>query len=86
MAREDKYKLSRNMKQTLLEYFKIEKTKENFSNGRLVRNLFEKMKFEQAERITQVQNEDIDLIKKIDVQKAINKNKDNSTLKREIGF
>lgn len=86
MAREDKYKLSSNIKQTLLEYFEIEKTKENFSNGRLVRNIFEKIKFEQAERITKAQYEDIDLIKKIDVQKSINKNKDNMALKRVIGF
>lgn len=86
MAREDKYKISSNIKQTLLEYFKTEKTNENFSNGRLVRNIFEKVKFEQAERVTQLQNEDIDLLKKIDVQKAINKNKDNIFLKRTIGF
>ena len=51
VVKEQKYKLSHNAKISLMQYFEKERQKENFSNGRCVRNLFEKIKFEQAERV-----------------------------------
>ena len=49
--KKEKYKVSNNCKEILIENFKSAKNEENFGNGRYVRNLFEKVKFEQANRI-----------------------------------
>ena len=69
LAKKEKYKISPNIKQTVLEYFKNEKKKENFGNAREVRNLFEKVKFEQASRICKNKEENINTIKNV-VQKT----------------
>ena len=87
MCREDHYKLSNNIRKVMIEFFKKEKLNQNFSNGRCVRNIFEKIKFEQAERITLTNEKDINLIKAVDVKNAINKNNKLHTIKnRKIGF
>jgi len=86
MSKEEKYKLSNNLKPILLEYFKLEKQKENFSNARCVRNLFEKVKFEQAERVASNEDEDINLIKKCDIENVIIKIMPPEKIKRKIGF
>lgn len=86
MAKDEKYKLSSNLKNTLIEYFKIEKQKENFANARCVRNLFEKIKFEQAYRVSKSKNEDINLIKKCDIENVLLKINTTETKKVKIGF
>ena len=88
MARDEKYKISNNLKETLMMYFKEEKKKYNFSNGRCVRNIFEKIKFEQSNRVIHEDSKNIDYIKKIDVVNAIQtvEREDTKEEKRKIGF
>lgn len=86
MAKEENYKLSNNMKTILIEYFCKEKKKENFANARCVRNIFEKVKFEQADRIVLNKDENIDLIKKCDVEKVLIKLNKKEEQKIKIGF
>lgn len=86
MAKAESYKLSSNLKSLLLDNFRREKQKENFSNARCVRNLFEKVKFEQADRIAKNETEDIDLIKKIDIENVVEKYKEVEIIKNKIGF
>ena len=71
----------------LIEYFKWEKQKENFSNGRCVRNLFEKIKFEQADRVANEKDADINLIKRCDIENVLQQvQAQNVDIKRKIGF
>ena len=88
MAKDNKYKITSNIKPLLVEYFGKERQKENFSNARCVRNLFEKIKFEQADRIVKDNEKDnIYLIKKCDREKALAKLKQKEEIpKRKIGF
>lgn len=51
MAKNEKYKLANNLKEVLTNYFEKAKKEENFANARCARNLFEKIKFEQANRV-----------------------------------
>ena len=46
MAKEEEYRLSSNVKTIVMGYFENKLEKENFSNARCGRNLFEKLKFE----------------------------------------
>ncbi len=71
LCRKEKYKLSKNCKETLINNFTKAKKEENFGNGRYVRNLFEKVKFEQADRIIQTNSKSINSIIKNDIEKAI---------------
>lgn len=86
MAKEDNYKLSNNIKEILIDAFKNEKKKENFSNARCVRNIFEKVKFAQADRIARNKQEDINLIKKCDIENVISKLETKEPEKIRIGF
>ena len=86
LCRKEKYKLSSNIKNTLIEHFNIAKTKENFSNARYVRNLYEKVKIEQAYRVTTNMNENINLIKKCDIEKVVESFKLNREKLIRIGF
>ena len=54
-----------------MENFKEAKKQECFGNGRYVRNIFEKIKFEQADRIIKTSNKNINLITKKDVEETI---------------
>ena len=87
LCRNDDYKLSSNIKQTLLEIFEIAKGQENFSNGRFVRSLFEKVKMEQADRVVK-EKSDKCFIKKCDIIAAIERECYNKTEepKKVIGF
>ena len=88
LCKKEKYKISSNCKEILMENFKEAKKQECFGNGRYVRNIFEKIKFEQADRIIKTSNKNINLITKKDVEETIksvklsNFEKD----KRVIGF
>ena len=86
MAKDGKYKISSNLKPLLIEYFSNEKVKENFSNARCVRNLFEKIKFEQADRVARNSKEELNLIKKCDVENVLNKISKPEKKKIRIGF
>ena len=85
MVKNENYKLSNNIKPLLMDFFKQEKQKENFSNARFVRNLFEKIKFEQADRVIN-NNENMSIIKKCDVENAIRKQTKKAEKRRQIGF
>lgn len=86
MAKKEEYKISSNIKQTLIEYFKVEKKNENFGNARTVRNLFEKVKFEQANRVSKNKEENINVIKKSDIEKVVSKIERPKIEKIKIGF
>ena len=86
LCKKEKYKISDTCREILFDNFKIAKNEINFGNGRYVRNLFEKVKFEQADRIVQTSSKSINSIKKTDIENAIK----SITLKerevRKIGF
>lgn len=86
LAKKEKYKISPNIKRTLLEYFKMVKRKENFGNAREVRNLFEKIKFEQASRVCKNNEEKMDIIKKADIEHVVCKIEKPKQEKIKIGF
>jgi len=87
MAKDAKYKVSTNVKSLLIEYFSKEKVKDNFSNARCVRNLFEKIKFEQADRVARTPEADMYLIKKSDIENVLSKiEPSEQNTKRRIGF
>ena len=85
MVKDEKYKLSNNIKPLLIDFFKQEKQKENFSNARFVRNLFEKIKFEPADRVI-INKENVNVIKKCDIENAIKKQTKKIEKRRQIGF
>ena len=87
MLKQEKYKLSNNTKDILIDYFKKEKAKEHFANGRCVRNLFERIKFEQADRVVLDDKQDINLVKKCDIKNTIQQLRlEQVDIKRRIGF
>lgn len=86
MAKSEKYKLSSNLKNTLIELFEEERKKDNFANARVVRNIFEKVKFEQADRVINQKEKDVNLIKKIDIEKVSQKMEKPEVTKYKIGF
>ena len=77
--------MTSNLKDVFLAYIKIEMKKENFANARTVRNIVDKVKLEQANRLAENSNADVDCIKKIDLENAIKNNQIEKT-KRKIGF
>lgn len=71
MVKDDGYKLSSNIKSVLLEHFEKVRKQDNFGNGRYVRSLFEKLKFEQADRCATDTTADVNTITKADVINVI---------------
>lgn len=57
----------------------------NFSNGRMARNLFEKVKMEQANRIIKEKSKDLDLIVADDITAVVEKIRTRPS-KNTIGF
>ena len=86
LCQKEKYKLSKNCKEILANNFNKAKDEKNFGNGRYVRNLFEKVKFEQADRIIQSNSNSINSITKKDIENAINLISHKEKEKRIIGF
>ena len=86
LCKKEKYRLSDNCKETLLDNFRVVKKEENFGNGRYVRNLFEKVKFEQADRVIQSKSKAFNSINKIDIENAIRTIGFNEKTIRKIGF
>lgn len=87
MLKQEGFKLSRNCKQIVLDYFnnEINQNRYTFSNGRLARNLFEKVKMEQANRIIKEKSQDLDLIVADDITAVVEKIKTKPSNNR-IGF
>lgn len=71
LCKQEKYKLSNICKDILIDNLRQAKNEKNFGNGRYVRNLFEKIKFEQADRIIKTNSRAINSITHIDVENAI---------------
>lgn len=87
LCKKEKYSIFKESKAILLEHFKVAKEKTNFGNGRYVRNLFEKIKFEQADRVVKTKAKGINLITSKDIKKVIdNSNLENNCHKKVIGF
>ena len=102
MAKEEEYKLSNNIKEVVTQYFAEAKKENNFANARCARNLFEKIKFEQANRVAKEMEKEskvlnsnnsnkstsVNLIKKCDAVNVIQKleSSNNKVSKIQIGF
>lgn len=87
MIKEDGYKLDKGVKQLLLVHFEKARKQSNFGNGRYVRNLLDKIKFTQTDRITEEENADINLITKLDVKNVITVLEEQQPIqRRKIGF
>lgn len=87
MAKEDGYKLLENSKLILLEHFEKARNNEDFGNGRYARSLFEKVKFEQADRVLADNSNNVDAITKADILNAIKQVEFNTPqTKSRIGF
>ena len=78
--------MSGQVKKILQEDFKEKRKNKTFSNGRYVRNLYEKVKIEQANRVTLDSKEDINLIKKCDIKNVLGNEKPEEVQKVRIGF
>ena len=86
LCKKEQYKLLDNCKDILINNFNIAKHKDSFGNGRYVRNLFEKVKFEQADRIIKTNSKYINTITKRDIENAIKTITLDVKEKRKIGF
>jgi DNA polymerase III delta prime subunit len=86
LAKKENYKISSQVKELLQNNFRKINTNETFSNGRYVRNLYEKVKIEQANRVSLNENEDINLIKKCDIESGLESVKSIEVQKNKIGF
>ena len=85
MVQNEGFLLDSSCREVVIDYFKYEiNNSENFSNGRLARNLFEKVKFEQASRVKK-EGSSLDLITNEDIVNVTEKIKSKSK-KRFIGF
>ena len=71
MVKDDGYKLSSNIKPVLVEHFEIVKQRNDFGNGRYARSIYEKVKFEQADRCATDTTADVNTITKADVINVI---------------
>lgn len=88
LCKKEKYILNKNCKDILIDNFEKSKKENDFGNGRYVRNLFEKIKFEQADRIIKTKCKNLNLITKKDINNALlleNSSKITAN-KRIIGF
>lgn len=86
LCKKENYKLADAGKEILIDNFRKAKTEINFGNGRYVRNLFEKIKFEQADRVVQTNSKAINSITKTDIQNALNSIHFDEKEVRRIGF
>lgn len=86
LCKKEKYRLSNNCKEILINNFYKVKKENNFGNGRYVRNLFEKVKFEQADRIVQTNCKAINSIINRDIENAIKSIPCKAKEKIKIGF
>ena len=88
MVKDEAYKLSRGIKELLINHFEQARKIENFGNGRYCRNLLDKVKFAQSDRVVTENATDINQIKICDIKRAIEQIEMQSirTEKSKIGF
>lgn len=86
LCKKERYKISYKVKKPLLEQFEISRRIPNFANARYVRNLFEKIKIEQANRVIENKQSDNNTILKIDIQNGIKSIAENKNKIKKIGF
>lgn len=87
MCKDNNYKLENNIKPLLLKHFEQAKKQEDFGNARYVRTLLDKIKMDQAQRIVLDDSQDINLIKKCDIENVLAYlDKQPKEEKRVIGF
>ena len=86
-GKKEEFILDKECKEPILEYFKNEISNKDtqFGNGRLARNLFEKVKFEQAMRLKETGSEQLDLITAKDIENVTQEIK-TVVHKKTIGF
>lgn len=87
LLKQEGFDLDKTCKQIIMGYFEneIKNADDSFGNGRLARNLLEKIKMEQATRLVNTKSKDLDLITADDVTNVVNKIKTTAT-KKKIGF
>lgn len=86
LCKKEHYRLSDTCNEVLINNFSIAKQQEAFGNGRYVRNLFEKVKFEQADRVIKTKSKAINNINKEDIENALNTIILDIKEERKIGF
>lgn len=87
LCKNEKYTMFRESREFLLEHFKEAKNVQNFGNGRYVRNLFEKIKFEQADRVIKTKAKGINIITPNDIRTTLDSiSLDKPVKTRVIGF
>ena len=87
LCKKEKYKLTTNCEEVLLKNFEKARLQEDFGNGRYVRNVFEKTKFEQSTRIANTDSKNINTITSKDIISALEcMNVGSGKKKRVIGF
>ena len=87
LCKKEKYKLSSNCEEVLIKNFEKARMQEDFGNGRYVRNVFEKTKFEQSTRIANTDSKNINTITSKDIISALEcMNVGSGKKKRLIGF
>lgn len=87
MVEKEHFIFDKRCKDIILDFFnnEIKCHNKNFSNGRMARNLFEKVKMEQANRIIKEKSQDLDLIVADDITAVVEKIKTKPSNNR-IGF
>ncbi len=87
IAKENRYKLSTNIKPLLIDHFEKARLNKEFGNGRYVRNILDKVAIVQSQRITEDGTADIDLIKKCDIIEVLEQMEhQHQPKKKQIGF
>lgn len=73
ICKENDYRLEENIEEKLKTHFDLELKKHNFSNGRHVRNFFEKLLMIHSKRVVKLEdiNENIDLINVSDIENTL---------------
>ena len=87
LVKEGHFKLNRNCKAVVMDFLtnEISNKSNDFGNGRLVRNLYEHILFEQATRLRKNKLKDLDTITAEDIINVVNKMKTHP-IKKQIGF
>lgn len=86
MCKDDNYKLSRGIKEVLLQHFETARKQKDFGNGRYCKTLYDKVRFAMSDRAVLEKSTNLNLIKKCDVLNAIDSIEFIEQEKRKIGF
>ena len=86
LAIQENFQLSSDIKQYLEKELNKYRKLDNFSNARFIRNIFEKTKIEQANRIINNNEKDINLIEKEDIINVLKNIEEKENIKIKLGF